>query len=160
MDFSPYFLMCGSQCWLPTDINLRICPKSIAMPTCSKYIPRLWDHIKQAHKKANLFQWKEVQCHKWNYDWCSKAVSLRMGDMVLVCVTAFNGRHKTQRRWENREYMVEQQPYPNLPVYVGQPIHREGCSCTLHRNYLLPISNNLEQGECENSVGGDGPVIN
>ena len=23
-----------------------------------------------------------------------------------------------QDRWENREYVVEKQPYPNLPVYV------------------------------------------
>ena len=76
--------------------------------------------------------------------------------MVLVCVTAFKGRHKIQSRWQNREYVAEQQPYPNLPVYVVCPIDREGHSHTLHRNYLLPISSNLEQGECESSVGGNG----
>ena len=32
----------------------------------------------------------------------------------------------------------------------------EGCSNTLHRNYLFPISNNLEQEACENTVGGGG----
>ena len=36
------------------------------------------------------------------------------------------------------------------------PIDGEGNSHTLHRNYLLPISNNLVQGECANSVEGDG----
>ena len=65
--------------------------------------------------------------------------------MVLVCVTAFKGRHKIQNQWENREYVVEQQPYPNLPVYVVHPRDGEGHSWTLHRNYLLPISNNLDQ---------------
>ena len=71
-----------------------------------------------AHRKVNLFQQKEAQHHKCNYDKWSKAVSLRMGDMVLVHVTTFKGRHKIQSRWENREYVVEWQPYPNLPVYV------------------------------------------
>ena len=52
--------------------------------------------------------------------------------------------------------MVEWQPYPNLPVYVVHPIDREGHSCTLHRNYLLPISNNLEKEEGKNTVGGGG----
>ena len=37
------------------------------------------------------------------------------------------------------------------------PIDREGLSCTLHRNYLLPISNNLEQEAGDDSVEGDGP---
>ena len=48
------------------------------------------------------------------------------------------------------------QPYPNVPVYVVCPIDGEGCSHTLHRNYLLPISNKLEQEEGENAVEGGG----
>ena len=74
--------------------------------------------------------------------------------MVLVHVTAFKGRHKVQSRWENREYVVEWQPYPNLPVYVVCPIHGEEHSHTLHQNFLLPISQVLEQEECENGVEG------
>ena len=48
------------------------------------------------------------------------------------------------------------QPYPKLPVYVLCPIDGEGYSNTLHQNFLLPISHNLKQDECENSVKGDG----
>ena len=51
---------------------------------------------------------------------------------------------------------MELQAYPNLPLYVVHPIGGGGCSCTLQRNYLLSINNNLEQEECENPVGGDG----
>ena len=40
---------------------------------------------------------------------------------------------------------MEQWPYPTLPVYVVHPRDGEGHSQALHRNYLLPISNNLEQ---------------
>ena len=71
--------------------------------------------------------------------------------MVLVHATAFKGHHKMQDPWENREYVVEKQPYPNVPVYVVCP--RWGrCSWTQHRNYLLPISPNLEQSKMEKPV--------
>ena len=69
--------------------------------------------------------------------------------MVLVHVIAFKGRHKMQDRWENREYVVEKWPYPDLPVYVVHPRDGEGCSQTLHRNYLLPISSNMGQDETD-----------
>ena len=75
--------------------------------------------------------------------------------MVLVHVPAFKDQHKIQSRWENREYVVEWQPYPNLPVYVVHPIDGEGYSCTLHQNFLLHINHNLKQDECENAVEGD-----
>ena len=45
----------------------------------------------------------------------------------------------------------------NLPVYVVHPIDGEGHSHTLQRNYLLPISNNLEQEAGDNSAEGDAP---
>ena len=54
-----------------------------------------------------------------------------------------------QNRWENSEYVVEKQPYPNLPVYVVHPRDGEGHSRTLHRNYLLPISSNMGQDETD-----------
>ena len=53
---------------------------------------------------------------------------------------------------------MEWQPYPNLPVYVVCPRDGEVCSWTPHRNYLLPISNNLEQVGDENSVAGVEPI--
>ena len=80
-----------------------------------------------------------------------RVVALEVGDTVLVCVTTFKGRHKMQDRWENREYVVEKQPYPNLPVYVVCPRDGEGHSQTLHRNYLLPINSNMEQDETDGS---------
>ena len=157
MGFSPYFLMYSRQHKLPTDVTLGITQKLITIPTSSKYIQKFRNCTRWAHRKANLFQQKKVWYDKQNYERCSKAVSLRMGDMVLVCITAFKDRHKIQIRWEKREYVVEWQQYPNLPVYVVHPIDGEGHSHTLHRNYLLPISNNLEQDKCENSVEGGGP---
>ena len=63
--------------------------------------------------------------------------------MVLIHVTAFKGCHIIQDRWENREYVVEKQPYPNVPVYVVCSRDGEGCSQTLNGNYLLPINSNI-----------------
>ena len=51
---------------------------------------------------------------------------------------------------------MEKQSYPNVPVYVVCPRDVEGHSWTLHRNYLLPISPNLEQSEMDKPVAGVG----
>ena len=74
--------------------------------------------------------------------------------MVLVCATAFNGCHKIQDSWENREYIVEKLPYPNVPVYVVCPRDEEGYSQTLHRNYLLPINSNMGQDDKDAHMAG------
>ena len=49
------------------------------------------------------------------------------------------------------------QPYPNLPVYMVHPRDGDGHSQTLYRNYLLPLSNSLEQVGDENSMAGVEP---
>ena len=41
-----------------------------------------------------------------------------------------------------------------MPVYVVHPRNREGCNQTLYRNYLLPISPNLEQARGDTPVAG------
>ena len=78
------------------------------MPTSTSYVQRLREGIRWAHRKASQFQRKEVPCHKQNYDRCSRAVvAFRKGDMVLVHVTAFKGRHKIQNQWEKNRDVVE-----------------------------------------------------
>ena len=79
---------------------------------------------------------------------------MEVGDTVLVHVTTFKGCHKIQDRWENREYVVEKWPYPNMPVYVVCLWDGEGCSQTLLRNYLLPINSYMEQGEMDKHMAG------
>ena len=108
----------------------------------------------RSQKKAEALQTKEAQHHKSNHDKQSKAVALEVGDMVLVCVSAFKGCHKIQDRCENREYVVKNWPYPNVQVYVVCPRDGEGCSQILHRNYLLPISPNIGQDEKDSPMAG------
>ena len=79
--------------------------------------------------------------------------------MVLVHVTAFKGCHKIEDRWENREYVMEKRSYPSMPVYVVCFRDGEGHSQTLHRNYLLPINSNIEQGKMDEPMAGLGNNI-
>ena len=95
------------------------------------------------HNATNEIATKEARQQPW-----------RLGDMVLVHVTAFKGHHKIQDWWENREYVVERWPYPDVAVYVVCPRDGKGCSWTLHGNYLLPISSNIEQDEKDTPVAG------
>ena len=141
--------MFGRQPHLPGDIAIGLAPCTITEPNASKFVQKIREHARWAQKKAEAFQAKEAQRHKCNYDKRSRAAALEVGDTVLVHVTAFKGCHKIQSRWENREYVVEKWPYPDVPVYVICPRDGEGHSQTLHRNFLLPINSKIEQGKTD-----------
>ena len=70
--------------------------------------------------------------------------------------------HHLQGQAQNSEQMGEQGVcggVASLPEPTSICGMWEGHSSTLHRNYLLPISNNLEQEAGDNSVEGDGPSV-
>ena len=93
---SPYYLMYGRQPCLPVDVTLGLAPHLVMAPSTSKSIQKMQEHVTWAHKKAELFQVKEAQCHKLNYDKRSKAAGLDVGELVLVHLTVFKGHHKIQ----------------------------------------------------------------
>ena len=129
-------------------------PHTMTAPNTTKFVQKMREHTKWAQKKAEAFQAQEAQCHKRNYDKRSKAAALEVGDTVLVHVTAFKGQHKIQDRWENKEYVVEKQLHPDVPVYVVWPRDGKGCSWSLHRNYLLPSNPIIEQDENDAPIAG------
>ena len=146
--------MFGRQPHLLVDAALGLTAHTIKGPDMTKFVQKLRAQTKWAHAKAEAFQAKEAQRHKHHYNRKSRDVALEVGDMVLVHVTAFQGQHKIQDRWENREYVAEKWPYSNLPVYVVCPMDGEGCSRTLHRKYLLPINSNMGQDDTDGSKDG------
>ena len=148
--------MFGRQPYLPNDVTLGLAPQTITKPNTSKFVQKIWECTLWAQKMAEAFQAKEAPWHKCNYDKWGRAAALEVRDTVLVHVTTSKGCHKMQDWWENREYVVGKWPYPNVQVYVVCPRDGEGCSQTLHRNYLLPISPNLEQSEMDKTVVGVG----
>ena len=113
--------MFGRQPCLPVDVALDLALCTITEPNTTNFVQRLREQTKWAHKKAEAFQAKQAQRHKHNYDRKSRAAALEVRDTVLIHVTTLKGQHKMQDRWENREYVVEKQPYPNLLVYVVCP---------------------------------------
>ena len=120
--------MFGRQPHLLVDVALGLAPHTIMEPNTTKLVQKLRERNKWAHEEVEAFQAKEAKRHKHNYNKKGRAAALEVGDMVLVHVTAFKGRHKMQDRWENREYVVEKWPYPDLAVYVVCPRDGEGCS--------------------------------
>ena len=143
--------MFGRQPCLLVDVAFGLATHTITKSNTTKFVQKLREQTKWAHKKAEAFQTKEAKRHKQNYDKKGRAAALEVGDTVLVHVTTFKGQHKMQDRWENREYVVEKWPYPALPVYVVCPKDGEGHNRTLHRNYLLPINSNMGQDETDGS---------
>ena len=94
-----YYLMFGRQPHLPVDVALSLAPHTITESNTTKFVQKLREWTKWAHKKAEAFQAKEAKRHKCNYDRKSRAAALEVRDMVLVHVTAFKGHHKMQDRW-------------------------------------------------------------
>ena len=90
---------------LPVDVALGITPQNTTAPNTSKFVQKIRECAKWAHKKAEAFQAKEAQSHKKNYDKESREVALEVGDMVLGCVPTFKGHHIIQDRWENRNML-------------------------------------------------------
>ena len=105
----------------PINVTFGLAPQTITEPNTTKFVQKIQEHTWWAQKKAEVFQAKEAQQHKCNYNKLGRAAALEARDMVLVCVTTFKGCHKMEDQWENRGYVVEKWPYPNVPVYVVCP---------------------------------------
>ena len=75
-----------------------------------------------------------------------QGAALGRGDLVLVKITAWKGRHKIQDRWESDEYQVIGQPNPGIPVYEVKCI-AGGKTRVLHHNLLLPLQGRIRQQE-------------
>ena len=94
--FSLYYLIYGRQPCLPVDATLALASHTSKAPNTSKFVQKVKEHAKWAQKKAETFQAKEAQHHKWNYNKRSKAAALEVGDTVLVHITAFKDCYKIQ----------------------------------------------------------------
>ena len=76
---------------LQVDVALGLAPCTIMESNTTKFVQKLRKQTKWAHEKVEAFQAKEAKRHKHNYDRKSRAVTLEVGDMVLVHVTTFKG---------------------------------------------------------------------
>ena len=146
--YSPFYLLFGRHPRLAIDWEWGLHRKGCRTVSKSKYLQKLHHRIKCAYKQAQAHANKEADRHKRIYDRKCRAVQLHPGDLVLVKVVAFKGRHKIQNRWESGEYVVLQQPDPIIPVYVVKPAEG-GKQRVLHRNLLLPIGARVDSSGAE-----------
>ena len=118
----------------------------------SAYISQLRRRLMFAHNKAKQMAKRQQARHKGLYNQKCRGAELKVGDLVLVKQTAWEGSHKIQDRWEYEEYQMVDQPTPGVPVYAVKSI--AGCRPrVLHRNLLLPLQGRIRQ---EDGVGEEG----
>ena len=82
--------------------------------------------------------------HRELYDQKCRGAEQEIGDLVLVKVTTWKGRHKMQDKWENEEYQMVGQPTPGVPVYTVKSV-AGGRTRVLHGNLLLPLQGRIRQ---------------
>jgi hypothetical protein len=158
--FSPYFLMFGRQPRLPVDVSFGIHQENMgSFGTKTKYVQKLRERMKWAFAKAKHVSDCSGQRSKKKYDQKVRGQKLQVGDVVLVRVNAFRGRHKLQDRWEQDEYIIIGQPHVDMPVYQVRPIVG-GKLRTLHRNYLLLLRSTDEPEVMEDTSSSQGDADN
>ena len=146
-NYSPYYLMFGRHPRLAVDVAFGIHKQGNKIGfSKSKYVDRLQRRLNYAYEKAESFSKKESERNRIRYNKNAKNVCLETDDLVLVRVVAHKGKHKIQNKWEDDEYVVLDQPNPDIPVYTVKPVNG-GRERTLHRNLLLPLDVKLTKEE-------------
>ena len=141
--YAPYYLLFGRHPRLPIDVELGIHRGGVGSSSANQYVKRLQKRLHFAHTKARALANKESLRHKKLYDLRARAASLCPNDIVLVKQVAFTGKHKLEDRWEDQEYSVLEQPFPDIPVYKVQNTD-SGDIRILHRNLLLPVLSSMD----------------
>ncbi len=136
--FSPFFLMFGRKPRLAVDVVLGLGNEEYETDR-NKYVANLRERLEDAYRLASTGAVKAQERQRGNYNKKARAAVVEVGDLVLVKVVAFDGKHKIADKWEQDVYVVLEKR-KDLPVYVVQKDDGSGPKKTLHRNLLLPIS--------------------
>ena len=137
--YSPYYLMFHRHPRIALDFKYGLTKEGVKSSSKCRYIQKLRRRIAYAHKRAEEVAAKEAKRQKARYDRRCRGMQLHTGDIVLVKVVAWKDRHKIQDRWEQGEYVIIDQPNPDIPVYTVKPVDADLPVRTLHRNLLLPL---------------------
>ena len=108
----------------------------------SNYISQLKMRLQFAYRKAKHMAQKQQARHRGLYNLRCRGATPSVGDLVQIKQTAWNGRHKIQDRWEDREYQVVDQPTHGIPVYTVKSL-TGGWTKVSHKNLMLPLQGRL-----------------
>ena len=138
--YSPFYLMFVRQPRLAIDVclDLEQVTESSGNEETS-YIKSLRQRLSMAFELAVEASRKANGKQKKQYDRKARSAVLQPGDLVLVRLLAFQGKHKLSNRWEKEPYIVVSQPDPSIPVHLVKLEKGPGRKRTVHRNLLLPL---------------------
>ena len=104
--FSPNWLMMGRKPRLAVDLNLGTNLPEHGPSSSFKYVQDLERRLQRSYKLAQRHMEKQAAKAKKYYDRRVRCSKLEPGDLVLVKMFGFRGKHKIQDRWENHVYEV------------------------------------------------------
>ncbi|XP_053380153.1 uncharacterized protein LOC123561773 [Mercenaria mercenaria] len=135
---SPYELMFGRKPKLPIDATFEKAREDSTRKPTQEYINDLKERTEKTRKIVESHIDKAKSKQKKYYDRKAKAAQISKGDKVLVKKLAFEGKHKIQDKFEEGEYLVIDQPRPDIPVFKVKST-KDDREKTLHRNHLILV---------------------
>ena len=135
---SPYELLFGRKPRLPIDVKFDKAFANNYSKSTKEYLEELQERIVLSQEIASKHTQKAQERQKSYYDRKAKAVTLEIGDRVLVRRLAFDGKHKISDKFEEEIFIVTEQHRPDIPVYKVEG-ETTGLMKTIHRNHLMPI---------------------
>ena len=144
--FSPYFLMFGRTPKIPLDVEMGVTLVGQKQESYQNYAKKLQVRLRWAYQITQENNKKESERQKKYYDQKMKCMSLKLDDLVLVCVKAPSGQHKIIDQLEDEQYQVLSQ-LDNQPVFQVQPKDAvdDDNIRILHGNMLFPIQTVMDQ---------------
>ena len=135
---SPYELLFGRKPRLPIDVKFDKAFANNYSKSTKEYLEELQERIVLSQEIASKHTQKAQERQKSYYDRKAKAVTLEIGDRVLVRRLAFDGKHKISDKFEEEIFIVTEQSRADIPVYKVEG-ETTGLMKTIHRNHLMPI---------------------
>ena len=96
------------------------------------------EHFKEAYTEAHSWTNNKAEQQKQYYDRATSAVQLIPGDIVLMKLDAFQGKHKVKEWWSETEYEVVCQVAEDVPAYEVQD--KGGNVKTVQHNRLFLVA--------------------
>ena len=125
---------------LPIDIEFWVHLSNVADVSFMKYVAKVPKWIKWAFQQVTTFNEKEITHAQKCYDQNVRCSVLAPGDLVLVCIKAFKGKHKVLNQWESVPYEVVRHIRDSLPVHKVRQRDSNQQSWVLHQNMLILLN--------------------
>ena len=135
--YSPYFLMFGRSPKLPVDIEYGIGTEEQDQVTYTEFVKKLRERVASTFEVVRRNTQTAQQGQAGQYNKKIRGGALQTGDLVLVRNKQVHHWDKLADYWKQEVYRVVKKPYPDIPVFVLQPVNG-GPKKTYHRNMLMP----------------------